>query len=254
MSLFPVFLDDASAGLKEVSGCIGLKCSFKSPFYIREWRKGLIKQSGTWKVIWMQLVISLNLCVFIMLRKHNYLGHFVLWRFTSHALTPNPKGCGPWLGSAVLDCFLPLVNGLENSALRGVSEGEEDEWDCKQKSERERDRERDGVRLGKSHFLIGLPLILKVFCDFFFFGRSNNWICCRVLGPTGQSCPLGAHPLLETPFLAQLPLDGLWEHHLSLLTLQPKEVSSWWWHLPGLLILKKSGHPLFGFSAFPSSM
>lgn len=145
MSLFPVFLDDASAGLKEVSGCIGLKCSFKSPFYIREWRKGLIKQSGTWKVIWMQLVISLNLCVFIMLRKHNYLGHFVLWRFTSHALTPNPKGCGPWLGSAVLDCFLPLVNGLENSALRGVSEGEEDEWDCKQKSERERDRERDGV-------------------------------------------------------------------------------------------------------------
>lgn len=121
-------------------------------------------------------------------------------------------------------------------------------------SKNQRERETDGVRLGKSHFLIGLPLILKVFCDFFFFGRSNNWICCRVLGPTGQSCPLGAHPLLETPFLAQLPLDGLWEHHLSLLTLQPKEVSSWWWHLPGLLILKKSGHPLFGFSAFPSSM
>lgn len=31
-----------------------------------------------------------------------------------------PKDIGRWPGSALLDCFLPLENGLENSPLEGV--------------------------------------------------------------------------------------------------------------------------------------
>ena len=164
--LFPVFLDYAFADLKKAIDCVALKCFFKSPIYVREWRKGLIKQSRTWKVIQMQLVVNFNLCVFIMLRKHASLGHFVLWWLTPHAIIPNPKGYRPlaWISIVgLLPSFGEWTGKLSSWTCLWV---EEDESDGKQKPESKRCGP-GGV--GKSHFLIELdfPLSWKqVFCDF----------------------------------------------------------------------------------------
>lgn len=142
-----------------------------------EMKKGLIKQSRTWKVIWLQLVIIFNVGVFIMLRKCTSLGHFVLWCSLLMPLFLTPKDMGSWLRSALLDCFLPLESGLEKfSPLRSASGGEEYESDCMQKPERERWGE-----IGEESLLnltwLSLTLKESLLC---FFGRSNDWFSSRI--------------------------------------------------------------------------
>lgn len=150
--LFPVFLDYAFADLTKAIDCVALKCSFKGPLYVREWRKGLIKQSRTWKVIQMQLVVNFNLCVFIMLRKPASLGHFVLWWLTPHAIIPNPKGYGPlaWIS------IVGLLPSLLETLLLEVSL-----WWRRWIKRQAKTREWDGGQK------LDFPLSWKqVFCDF----------------------------------------------------------------------------------------
>lgn len=194
-SLFPVFLDYAFASLKETIDCVGLKCSFKSPLYVREWRRGLVKLSRTWKAIQMQLVIIFNLCVFITLRKHVSLGHFVLWWLTPHAIIPNPKGYGPLAQISIvgLPSFFGEWAGKLSShrCLWGWGR-----WIRLQAKTRKRE-----MRWGWEESLCNwtwLSLILKesLLC---FCGRSSNQICSRILGPMGSFSFCGPIPSWKPP-------------------------------------------------------
>lgn len=159
-----------------------------------ESEEGLIKQSRTWKVIQMQLVINFNLC-FHYAQEPASLGHFVLWWLTPHAIIPNPKGYGPLAWISIVDCFLPCTG---NSSLGGVSV-------VRKMNQTASKNQR--VRWGSNDF----PLSWKqVFCDFL---ERVATISSPGFGPLWEASPSVGHPLPGNPLQeTRLPLDGLGEH------------------------------------------
>lgn len=191
--LFPVFLDYAFADLTKAIDCVALKCSFKCPLCVREWRKGLIKQSRTWKVIQMQLVINFNLCVFIMLRKPASLGHFVLWWLTPHAIIPNPKGYGPLAWISIVGLLPSLLETLLLEVFL---------WWGRWIKQQAKTREWDGGQK------LDFPLSWKqVFCDF--LERVAT------ISSPGFWAPLGSFSLCG-PIPSWKPPSGLSSHWMDL--------------------------------------
>ena len=154
-----------------------------------------------------KLVINFDLCVFIILRKHASLGHFVLWWLTPHVIIPNPKGYGPLAWISIVGLLPSFEEWTGNSSLGGVS-GVRKMNQMASKSQKVRDGGQG--ELGRVTSSLNLTFPYPENKSFVIFWKEYQPYLLRDFGP-----PLGNFSLCG-PIPSWKPPSGLSSHWTDL--------------------------------------